>query len=74
MTLDDVERIPKDFLTVTDIAPFLHSSPNDLRVQAWERPDMLGFPIVIVRRRIKIPKALFVQHFRGRNQPGEAVS
>lgn len=65
MTLEDIEKNPKEFLTVTDIAPYLHSSPSTLRIQAREWPELLGFPVVIVGRRVKIPKTRFVQYFRG---------
>lgn len=74
MTLEDIEKIPKEFLTAADVAPYLRSDPNSIRVQAHNRPELLGFPLTIVRRRVKIPKALFVQHFRGRETQKEAAN
>lgn len=65
MTLDEIKAIPKDFLTVTDIAPYIKGDPQAIRTQAFQRPELLGFPVTIVGRRVKIPKALFVQHFQG---------
>ena len=70
MTLDDIAAIPNEFLTAADVAPYLRSDPNSIRWQAKERPGLLGFPVVVLRNRVKIPKRLFVQHFKGR----EAVS
>lgn len=65
MTLDDIEAIPKNFLTATDVAPYLKSDPVTIRAQAHLKPELLGFPVTILKRRVKIPKMLFVQHFKG---------
>lgn len=65
MTLDDIEAIPKDFLTAVDIAPYLKSDPVTIRAQAHLKPELLGFPVTVLKRRVKISKVLFVEHFRG---------
>lgn len=61
MTLDQVATIPKNFLTPADVAPYLHTNPQDIRVLAHE--GKLLFPVQIVGNRVKIPKELFVQTF-----------
>ena len=68
-SLDEIAAIPKTFLTATDIAPYLGSSPITIRAQAHECPEKLGFPVTIIKRRVKIPKDRFVEHFRKRTQP-----
>lgn len=66
MTLEDIEQIPKNFLTSADVAPYLEMDPHALRIAAHEDPNFLGFRVVVTNRRVRIPKDLFVQHFRGK--------
>ena len=60
MTLSDVEKIPKEILTVADVAPYLSVDPNTLRWQAQNEPEKLGFPVIVSKSRVKIPKDAFV--------------
>ena len=46
MTLQDIERIPKEYLTAAQVAPILGSDPQTIRMQARLRPDLLPFPAV----------------------------
>ena len=62
--LTDIERIPKDLLTIDDIAEYLGSDPQDIRNQAHLDPVKLGFPVVVAGKRVKIPKDGFVHCMR----------
>ena len=57
MTLDDIARIPKEYLTVAQVAPILGSDPQTIRMQARLRPDLLPFPAVCLGSRVKIRRA-----------------
>ena len=63
MTLEDIKKIPKNFLTAVDVAPYLNADPNVIRYQARLAPERLGFPVVVMKSRVKIPKNQFVQVF-----------
>ena len=62
MTLQDIERIPKEYLTA---APVLGADPQTIRMQARLRPDLLPFPAVCLGSRVKIPKEAFLRVMRG---------
>ena len=64
MKLEDIEKIPSEILTCTQVAPLLHASPNTIHQQAIERPDLLGFPVIVAKRRVKIPKQPFLRFMR----------
>lgn len=64
-TLRDVAESKKLMLTAVDIAPILRSDPQLIRMQARERPELLGFPVVCIGSRVKIPKEGFLRHIRG---------
>lgn len=63
MTLQDIAKLPKMNLTAADVAPILGSDPNTIRWQAREYPQMLGFPVVVAKSRVKIPKAPFLRFY-----------
>ena len=65
MTLDDIARIPKEYLTAAQVAPILGSDPQTIRMQARLRPDLLSFPVVCLGSRVKIPKEAFLRVMRG---------
>lgn len=59
---DEVRRIiEKDsaFLVPRDLTGVLHTS--DMAIRAQARAGMLGFPTLIVGRRVKIPKIPFLR-------------
>ncbi len=60
ITLEDIERLPREMLTAEDIAPFIECGPQQIRIQARTEPAKLGFPVIVQGTRVRIPKAGFV--------------
>lgn len=65
MTVEELRRSEKMFLTPTDIAPILGVHPYSINLQAQEDPSKLGFPVVVIRRRVKIPRVRFLEWIGG---------
>ena len=61
MTLDDLKRLDREFLTPAQVAEILNCSAHGVRVWARQRPDGLGFPVCIIGTRVKIPKRPFLR-------------
>ena len=61
MTLEDIIRSDKPFITPQDAADVLRCSAQLIRIQARENPEALGFPVIRVGNRTKIPRKAFVQ-------------
>lgn len=61
MTLDEIRNSTKDVLTPGDIAEVLNADPQDIRVQAQMAPEKLGFPVIIIKSRTKIPRVPFLR-------------
>lgn len=61
MTINDIKQSDKDILTCADVSEVLKCDPYTLHVQAQQRPDMLGFPVICVGNRVKIPRKSFLQ-------------
>lgn len=65
MTVDEIRRSEKMFLTPTDVAPILGVHPYSINLQAQEDPVKLGFPVSVIRRRVKIPRVRFLEWIGG---------
>lgn len=61
MSIQEIVSSEKVFLTVADIAPILHCDPQCIRRQAKEDPEVLGFPILQIGSRIRIPRIPFLK-------------
>lgn len=61
MTLDEIRNSTKEVLTPGDIAEVLGADPQDIRVQARTAPEKLGFPVIIIKSRTKIPRVPFLR-------------
>jgi len=63
--LEQLAHIEKEFLTVTEVAEVLGCDPQTIRVQAHRDRFKLGFPIIILGCRIKIPRVAFIKFCMG---------
>lgn len=61
MTLEELKNTEAATVNVGDIAEILGSTPQTIRVAARQRPDLLGFPIIIMGSRVKIPRLPFIK-------------
>ena len=66
MTLDDLKRIDREFLTPAQVAEILNCSAHGIRIWARQRPEQLGFPVCIIGTRVRIPKRPFIQFMEGK--------
>ena len=65
MTLKDIAELDKEVLTCKDIAPILGYGEYQIHQQAKERPELLGFPVIVIGNRVKIPKRSFIKFMKG---------
>ena len=65
MTLDELKNSNKNILTAAEIAPIVGADPNVIRYQAQEEPDKLGFPVIVMKSRVKIPRIPFIKFMEG---------
>lgn len=61
MTLDEIRASDKTFLTPADVAGVLTADAQSIRLQAREFPEALGFPVICVGNRTKIPRKPFLR-------------
>ena len=54
----------KDFLTDEQVAPVLKCNPATLHMQAIKGPKKLGFPVIVMGSRVKIPRRPFLAYMK----------
>lgn len=65
MTLNDVKTSPRLWLTAEDVAPIVGCNPHAIRIQAHADPGKLAFPVVVIGRRVRIPRVGFLAAIEG---------
>lgn len=65
MRLQEIEAIPRDYLKVAEVCELLHTRPDCFRGQAHKYPEKLGFPVIVIGSRVKIPKIPFLKYMKG---------
>ena len=62
MNLQEMEITTKIWLTPADVAPILHCNPQCIRVQAQRDPSKLGYPVIVIGSRVRIPRIPFLKY------------
>ena len=65
MTLDEIRNSTKEVLTPAEVAPILGCDPQDIRVQAKQHPEWLGFNVAVIGSRVKVPRLAFIRWVEG---------
>lgn len=65
MTLDELEKLDKEVLVPTDIAPILGCMPYTINVATRDGNNPFPFPIIRIGNRVRIPKMPFIKAMRG---------
>ena len=66
MSIAELETMTKETISCSTAAEVIGCNPQLLRIQARECPQALGFPVVVVRKRVKIPRLAFIAYMRGK--------
>lgn len=70
LTLEDIEKIQREYLIPKEVAQVIGCYPYGITLAARNDPESLGFPVIIIGRRTKIPKQAFLNYMRGEQQKG----
>ena len=65
ITLSDLEAMTCPTITADIAAAVLDQDSQNIRDQAHYDPKMLGYPVIVNGRRVKIPRIPFINYLRG---------
>lgn len=69
MSLEELRSYPRDWLTCEQVAPVLGADRANIHDQAVTDPAALGFPVVVIKSRVKIPKIPFIRFMTEGTKP-----
>lgn len=64
-TLQEIKDCEKEMLTPEDVARVLGCKAYNINLQAKKDPKALGFPVIMVGTRVKIPRRGFIRFMEG---------
>ena len=65
MTLSDLKNMTSETITPAVAARVLNCDPQWIRIVARQQPHRLGFPVVVLGSRVKIPRVGFIRFMEG---------
>lgn len=65
MGICELEKMTRETISCEAAADVIGCNPQLLRIQARECPKALGFPVIVVGKRVKIPRLAFIAFMRG---------
>ena len=65
MTLNDIKAINREYLLPREVADVLGTDPQAIRTWAHKCPERMGFPVLCIGSRVKIPKQGFLRYMNG---------
>jgi len=66
MTLDELRALDTATISAEQAASVLNCNAQVIRIQARQHPEQLGFPVIVLGKRMKIPRLPFIECLTGR--------
>lgn len=61
MTLEEIKAMDQEIITPAIAAAVIGCNPHGIRIAARTEPQSLGFPVIVMGSRIKIPRRAFIR-------------
>lgn len=65
MNLEEIKKSDREWLTPREVAKCLGCNPYAISQQAARDASQLGFPVIKIGQRVKIPKRAFIKFMEG---------
>lgn len=66
LTWEEIKSSEKDTLCCAEVSKVIGCDPNTLRWQAQEDPLSLGFPVILLKNSVRIPRLAFINFMEGK--------
>jgi hypothetical protein len=64
-SIDEVNALEREYLTPRQASGILKCTPYAINIQVKLEPESLGFPVIILGSRVRIPKKPFIKFLTG---------
>ena len=68
MTLKEIEALDTETLTCEQVGRVIGAKRQSIYLQAFECPEKLGFPVIVMGSRVKIPRIPFIMFMNGKTK------
>lgn len=65
LTLKDLKKMESAVINADVAAQVLGCDPHYIRLEARLHPEKLGFPVIVMKKRVRIPRMAFVRYLEG---------
>lgn len=65
--IERIRALPDPTITCALAAEALGFNPQTIRVAARTKPEVLGFPVIVIGTRTRIPRIPFLNYLEGAN-------
>ena len=65
MTFEELKQSNKEFVVAADIAPIVGCGQYALYLTARDHPERLGFPSMVMGKRVRFPRRAFIKWVEG---------
>lgn len=65
LTILDLEAMTQETISPCVVSEIIGCNPQFLRIQARQAPQELGFPVIVMGTRVRIPRRAFLAFMRG---------
>ena len=65
LSLNEVRQMERDMLTPDIVSRVVGCSPMTLRLTARQFPERLGFPVIVMGSRVRVPREAFIKFMEG---------
>lgn len=65
MILEDLKAMDRETITPAIAAAVIGCNPHSIRIVAHREPQNLGFPVIVMGSRTKIPRRAFIAFLEG---------
>lgn len=65
MTFEELKQSDKEFVVAADIAQIVGCAQYALVLTAREHPERLGFPSIVIGKRVRFPRRAFIKFVEG---------
>lgn len=63
--LENIKSLDRTMITPALAAEVIGCDPHFIRLAARQKPELLGFPVIVVGTRTKIPRIPFIRYVEG---------
>lgn len=68
LTFEEIKGLDKEMLTPMEVCGVLGCAPYSINVMARQAPELLGFPVTVIGKNVRVPRRAFINFIEGKKE------